>query len=180
MELSSAIRFCCCAHCYYGRTERIGLSHRWRQRRRRYYDWLNRFDRADKPEKSLDEMLRRVLGSSGENVKARGRCPGQFDGVLMPRPKSPQISEESEPLVDVFEDEESIVVVTELIGIDKSNVDLRATQDKLTISVDSADRKYHREIELPARVDVGLSSSRLKNGVLEIRLKKLGQELVIR
>ena len=97
----------------------------------------------------------------------------------MPRP-SPKISEESEPLVDVFEDEESIVVVTELIGIDKSNVDLHATQDKLTISVDSLDRKYHKEIQLPARVVVGSSSSRLKNGVLEIRLKKLGQELVIR
>jgi len=98
----------------------------------------------------------------------------------MPHPKSPQISEESEPLVDVFEDEESIVVVADLIGIDKSDIDLHATQDKLTISVDSTDRKYHREIDLPARVDVGSSSSRLKNGVLEIRLKKLGQELVIR
>jgi HSP20 family molecular chaperone IbpA len=124
-------------------------------------------------------MLRRVLGSSGENVKAHGCRPGQLDGVFMPRP-SPKISEESEPLVDVFEDEESIVVVTELIGIDKSNVDLHATQDKLTISVDSLDRKYHKEIQLPARVVVGSSSSRLKNGVLEIRLKKLGQELVIR
>jgi len=100
--------------------------------------------------------------------------------VPVPHPKSSQVSEKIEPLVDVFEDEESIVVVAELIGIDKSNIDLHATQDKLTISVDSADFKYRREIELPARVDVGSSSSRLKNGVLEIRLKKLGQELVIR
>jgi HSP20 family molecular chaperone IbpA len=125
-------------------------------------------------------MLRRVLGSSRENVKARGCCSGQLDSAPVPHPKSSQVSEKIEPLVDVFEDEESIVVVAELIGIDKSDIDLHATQDKLTISVDSADFKYRREIELPARVDVGSSSSRLKNGVLEIRLKKLGQELVIR
>jgi HSP20 family protein len=125
-------------------------------------------------------MLRRVLASSNENVKARGCRSGQLDGVPLPHPERPQTIEKIEPLVDVFEDEERIVVVTELIGIDKSNVNLYATQDKLTISVDSPDRKYHREIELPARVDVGSSSSRLKNGVLEIRLKKLGQELVVR
>ena len=125
-------------------------------------------------------MLRRVLRSPGENAKVRGCYSSQLDSVPIPHPKSSQVSEKIEPLVDVFEDEESIIVVAELIGIDKSDIDLHATQDKLTISVDSADFKYRREIELPARVDVGSSSSRLKNGVLEIRLKKLGQELVIR
>ena len=156
------------------------MSDRWRQRRRRYYDWLNRLDRADKPRNSLDEMLRRVLGNRDQNEKAPRYCSSQLDGVSLPHPESSQINERSEPLVDVFEDEESIIVVTELIGIDKNNVNLHATQDKLTISVDSPDRRYRREIELPARVNVGSSSSRLKNGVLEIRLKKLRQELVVR
>jgi len=125
-------------------------------------------------------MLRRVLGNRDQNEKAPRYCSSQLDGVSLPHPESSQINERSEPLVDVFEDEESIIVVTELIGIDKNNVNLHATQDKLTISVDSPDRRYRREIELPARVDVGSSSSRLKNGVLEIRLKKLRQELVVR
>jgi HSP20 family protein len=80
----------------------------------------------------------------------------------------------------VFEDQENVIVVTQLTGIDKSNVDIHTTQEKLTISVDSPDRKHYREVQLPAKVDVGSSSSRLKNGVLEIRLKKLGEELVAR
>ena len=154
------------------------MSDRWRQRRKRCYEWLNRLDRDSKPEKKQEEMLRRVLGSSCENAKARECRFDQFNDTL--HLKSSWTSKKSEPLVDVFEDKETVVVVAELIGIDKSNVDLHATQDKLTISVDSPECSYSREVELPTRVHVGSSSSKLKNGVLEIRLKKLGQELVVR
>jgi len=156
------------------------LSDRWGRRRRRYYEWLNRFDRADKTGKSLDGMFRRVFGNLGENEKARGRCSSQLDSLPVFHPKSSQIGEESEPLVEVFDNGANIIVLAELFGIDKSSLNLHATEDKLMISVDSAERKYHKEIELPTRVDVGSSSSRLKNGVLEIRLKKLGRRLIVR
>lgn len=157
------------------------MSDRWRQRRKRCYEWLTRFDRVNGTESNLDDMLRRVLGRSDEDAEARDSCSGRREGISMPPSKDSEIAENSsEPLVDVFEDQESVIVVTELTGIDKNHVDLHTTQDKLTISVDSPDLKYHREIELPTRVHVGSSSSRLKNGVLEIRLKKLQQELVVR
>lgn len=125
-------------------------------------------------------MFRRVLRSSDEDAKNRERCAGQSEGALIPHSKVTEASERSEPLVDVFEDQESVVIITELIGIDKSRVDLHTTQEKLTISVDSPDRKHCKEIKLPTKVDIGSSSSRLKNGVLEIRLKKLREELVVR
>ena len=156
------------------------MSDRWRRRRRRYYEWLNRFDRADKARNNLDEMFRRVFGNLGENEKASRSCSSQLDSLPVFHTESSQIGEESEPLIDVFENEESVVVVAELIGIDKSSIDLHATEDKLMISIDSAEHKYDRQIELPARVDLGSSSSKLKNGILEIRLKKLRQELVLR
>lgn len=155
------------------------MSYRWRQRRKRCYEWLNRFDKASR-ERNLDEMLRRVLRSSDESKKTLERCSGQRESVPLHLLKGSGKIEKSEPLIDVFEDQESVIVVAELIGIDKSRVDLHTTQDKLTISVDSPDRKHHREIQLPTKVDVGSSSSRLKNGVLEIRLKKLREELVVR
>jgi HSP20 family molecular chaperone IbpA len=156
------------------------LSDSWRQRRKRRYEWVNRLNRTDRTERSIDHMFRRVLGSFDEDAKARGRCSCQPEGVPILHTRDLGTGEKSEPLVDVFEDEESIVVVAELIGIDKSNVDLHATQNKLTISVDLAGSRYYRDVELPAKVDVSTSSSRLKNGVLEIRLKKLSQELVIK
>jgi HSP20 family molecular chaperone IbpA len=158
----------------------VCLSDSWRQRRKRLQEWLNRLDRVDRTKGNLDDMLRRVLRSPDENAKARERCCGKLERVPILHPKDPDISDKRELLIDVFEDQDSIVVVTELIGIDKSNVDVHATQNKLVISVDSTDREHCKEIQLPARVDVGSSSSRMKNGVLEIRLKKLGEELVVR
>ncbi len=156
------------------------MSDSCRQRRKRRYEWLNRLSRADRSESNLDEMLRRVLESPEESAKACQRCSNQSERVSITQSKDLGTSEKSEPLVDVFEDEESVIVVTQLTGIDKSNVDLHTTQDKLTISVNSPEGEHCREVQLPAKVDVGSSSSRLKNGVLEIRLKKLGEELVVR
>ncbi len=156
------------------------MSDSWRQRRKRRYEWLNRLNRTDRVERNLDEMLRRVLRNPYENAKAHGPCSDPLGRTSVSYPKNLGTNEKSEPLVDVFEDRESVTVVTQLTGVDRSNVDLHATQDKLTISVDSPDRKHFREVKLPAKVDVGSSSSRLKNGVLEIRLKKLREELVVR
>jgi HSP20 family molecular chaperone IbpA len=163
-----------------GERGEVNLSDRWRQRRKRCYEWLNRLDKDERTGRSLDEMLRRVLGNPDEKRKAIEHCSGKPEGIVVPRLKDSGTSERSEPLIDVFEDQESVTVVTELIGIDKSNLDLHATQDRLIISIDSPDRQHYREIKLPTRVDVASSSSKLKNGVLEIRLRKLREELVVR
>jgi HSP20 family molecular chaperone IbpA len=163
-----------------GEKGEVSLSDSWRQRRKRRHEWLNRLSRTDGTERHLDEMLRRVLRSPDENAKAPRRCFDSLGRTSVSYPRNLGTNEKSEPLVDVFEDPESVTIVTQLTGVDRSNVNLHATQDKLTISVDSPDRKHFREVGLPAKVDVGSSSSRLKNGVLEIRLKKLREELVVR
>jgi HSP20 family molecular chaperone IbpA len=125
-------------------------------------------------------MLRRVLRNPDEYARAHRPYSDPLERTPVAYSKDLGTNEKSEPLVDVFEDRESVTVVTQLTGVDRSNVDLHATQDKLTISVDSPDRKHFREVKLPAKVDVGSSSSKLKNGVLEIRLRKLREELVVR
>jgi HSP20 family protein len=43
----------------------------------------------------------------------------------------------------------------------------------LTIAVDAEDRKYYKEIDLPAEVDPKISKATYKNGVLEIILIKV-------
>lgn len=163
-----------------GEKGEVGLSDSWRQSRKRRYEWLNRVSRNDRTERNLDEMLRRVLRNPDDNAKDCWRYSDSPDRIPLAYPKDLGTEEKSEPLVDVFEDLESVTVVTQLTGVDRNDVDLHATQDKLTISVDSPDRKHFREVSLPAKVDVGSSSSRLKNGVLEIRLRKLREELVVR
>lgn len=82
------------------------------------------------------------------------------------------ISDVREPLVDVISTNGEIKVLAELPGVDKEDIKLHGTETTLTISVDTPQRKYYKEIELPERVDPKQAKSTYKNGVLEVTLPK--------
>ena len=84
----------------------------------------------------------------------------------------PQVKEEREPLVDIMETNEDVHVVVELPGVEKTDIKLHGTEDELTISVDTPQSKYFKEVELPAKVRVKEANSTYKNGVLEVVLPK--------
>jgi len=86
----------------------------------------------------------------------------------------PQVTEEREPLVDIVDSNGEIHVVVELPGVEKSDIKLHGTEDSLTISVDTPQYKYYKEVELPAKVRVREAGSTYKNGVLEVVLPKAG------
>jgi len=88
------------------------------------------------------------------------------------RPARSQIREQSEPLVDVSDEEEEVVVLAELSGVKKEDISLYASKDGLTISVDTPQRKYQKELPLPEEVDPKPVKASYKNGVLAIRFKK--------
>jgi HSP20 family protein len=76
-------------------------------------------------------------------------------------------------LVDVINEAEQIRVVAELPGVEKPDIKTTISENRLTISVDSAARKYYKEIELPSSVDSDTSKASYNNGVLEIVLRKV-------
>jgi len=82
------------------------------------------------------------------------------------------IREEREPLVDVIETDGEVKVIAELPGVEKKDIKLYGTEDTLTISVDTPERKYYKKVELPSRVDTKKTKASYKNGVLEVTLKK--------
>jgi HSP20 family protein len=57
--------------------------------------------------------------------------------------------------------------------VEKSDITTTITEDTLTIKVDTAARKYYKELHLPSGVDPDSSKASYNNGVLEIVLKKL-------
>ncbi len=77
-----------------------------------------------------------------------------------------------EPLVDVFEEKNEIIIVADLPGVEKDEIRVRVKGQTLTIHVDNPERPYHKVIQLPARVAREEATSSLRNGVLEVRLKK--------
>jgi HSP20 family protein len=93
----------------------------------------------------------------------------------MGRPRI-DIKEKREPLTDVMTTNGEVKVIIELPGVEKKDIKLHGTENSLTISVDTPQRKYHKEVELPAIVDPAKAKSSYKNGVLEVTLQKRKEE----
>jgi HSP20 family protein len=86
--------------------------------------------------------------------------------------KGPEVKNEREPLVDIVETAKEVRVVAELPGVEKTDIKLHGTDDSLTISVNTAQTKYYKEVELPVKVKVKEAKSSYKNGVLEVVFPK--------
>ena len=100
------------------------------------------------------------LGPDGKPIIQRfGNMPGSAEHTL-------------EPLADVVEENDEIIVVAEVPGVERDEIKVRIKGTTLTIHADNPDRPYHKEIELPSRVKKDDAKSAIRNGVLEIRLKK--------
>jgi HSP20 family protein len=105
-----------------------------------------------------------------------GKPEVQEFGNVKPSLRGPKVKEEREPLVDVIQTDGEVHVVAELPGVEKEDIQLHATDDELTICVDAPQRKYYKEIALPAKVRVNEAKSVYKNGVLEVTLPKITDE----
>lgn len=106
------------------------------------------------------------------NVKPSLKAQHPF-GLRRP---SLAVKEEREPLIDVMSTGNEIKVVAELPGVEKEDIKLHGTERTLTILVDTAQRKYYKEVELPVTVDPKTARSKYKNGVLEVTLTKTMEE----
>jgi len=99
-----------------------------------------------------------VIGPDGKPIVR------QFGNV------SPRAFEgEREPLVDVNETPEEVVVVAEIPGADKSEIKLNATSNQLEIKVPN---KYYKLVDLPTEVVPDKAKASYRNGVLEVHLQK--------
>jgi len=102
-----------------------------------------------------------------------GKPEIQEFGNLKKSLKGPEVKEEREPLVDVVETDSEVRVVAELPGVEKTDIKLHGTEDSLTVSVDTAQYKYYKEVTLPVKVRVKDAKSTYKNGVLEVVIPKI-------
>jgi len=99
--------------------------------------------------------------------------------------------EEGHLTVDVFKNGDNIVIQSAIAGADPNSMDISITKDMVTIKgIRTAEERikssdyYHRElywgsfsrsIILPADIDPDNSKASMKNGILTIKLPKLGK-----
>ncbi|MGD0459788.1 MAG: archaeal heat shock protein Hsp20 [Terriglobia bacterium] len=83
-----------------------------------------------------------------------------------------EVQEVREPMVDVFEEDDYLLVLAELPGIGKEDVRVEVKDDVLTISAERGDKKYRKEVLLPRNVSKEKMQVSCNNGVLEIKCLK--------
>lgn len=108
----------------------------------------------------------------GEDGNAQIREFGNLKPKTRFRKPELDIAEEREPLTDVLDTNGEIKVIIELPGVSKDDIELTGTEKTLTVSVDATDRQYFKELDLPVRVNHETATSKYRNGVLEVTLKK--------
>jgi HSP20 family protein len=93
-------------------------------------------------------------------------------GNVKKTPEGPKVEEEREPITDVFDEDEEIRIYAEMPGVNQEDIKLDLKEDILDISAQTGDRKYHKEILLPSKVQADTLASSYNNGILEIKVKK--------
>ncbi len=104
-----------------------------------------------------------------------------FGNVKSETRGEPDLRAERDPLIDIYEEDGELVVVGEVPGVDKKDIELRASSHELEIIAEShvggpSARKYHKIVALPAEINPDIAKARYNNGILEVRLEKLSKE----
>lgn len=106
------------------------------------------------------------LGDEGLKVEPFGTIRRDKDGGHS------TVSEIREPLVDIFEEDDHVMIVAEMPGIGAQDLRLDLKEDILTLTAEKGDKKYSKEILLPGSFSREKMAVACNNGVLEIKCMK--------
>ncbi len=118
----------------------------------------------------------KVRGVYGINVRTGLGRDGQtelkvepFGHVRRPAADQPPDEDVREPLLDVHEEEDHVLVLVELPGVTAENVDLKLSDGRLDLHAQRGKTTYHKQIELPRGCSAAKMSWDCNNGILKIR-----------
>ena len=77
-----------------------------------------------------------------------------------------------EPLVDVHEEEDHVLVLAEIPGVSKKDVQLELLDDHLTIRAQRGEKHYCKEVTLPQSFTQQDMRWECSNGILKIRFER--------
>ena len=93
-------------------------------------------------------------------------------GNIKATEKGAVVAEVREPIVDIFDEGDKLVIIAELPGVEEKDIHLEVEDDILVLSAEANHRKYSKEVLLPSPVDASSMESSYKNGILEIKLRR--------
>jgi HSP20 family protein len=123
----------------------------------------------------LDGLKKGMKGVYGFSVKSgtEGKTVVEPFGNIKKTPKGPKVEEVREPMTDVFDEKDKVMIIAEMPGISKKDISLELKGDILEISAASGQKKYSKEVLLETKsLKAENMTSTYKNGILEINIKK--------
>ncbi len=122
--------------------------------------------------KGLPKEAKGIYGFSIRTL-AGGKPIVDTFGNMKKTAKGPVVEEVREPIVDVFNEKDHILVIVELPGVSEDNIKINLEGDILKLSAENKERKYAKEVLLPSQVKKESMKSSYKNGMLELKLEKI-------
>lgn len=95
-------------------------------------------------------------------------------GNIRTTERGAEVTEMREPLVDIFDEKDHILVVVELAGVAEKDIKVSFKDNRLDLHAKGRDRQYAKEVELPEPVDTSTLKQTYQNGILELRMNKAG------
>ncbi|HET6405251.1 MAG TPA: archaeal heat shock protein Hsp20 [Candidatus Thermoplasmatota archaeon] len=77
-----------------------------------------------------------------------------------------------EPLSDVIEGDQEVSVTVELPGVEKKDVSLKVAEETIAVRVDKGQRRYHKVIRLPCKVQPNTAKATFKNSILDVTIQR--------
>jgi HSP20 family protein len=129
----------------------------------------------------FEEIMNRMFEEFWGRPSRRRLLPSGERGAVVP-------AEYREPFIDVIETDKEVTATAEMPGLEKQDIKLNLTEDRLEISAETKHEEkkeekgyvyrerssgsYYRAISLPSPVDPDKAKASYKNGVLEIKMPK--------
>ena len=145
------------------------------------FEEMKRMIESTSFQEMIEKILHDTLGSNkhfihGLNINilpiVRPK-PEHFSNRPLKNPQGNKISsEEDEPLPDIIKGDKEVTVTVEIPGVEKEDVDLKATEHTLEIIVNNPKRKYHKLLKLQCSIKPKMVKATYKNGVLDVVMKR--------
>jgi len=128
-------------------------------------------------EGEIKGLPKNLKGMYGINVKTLAdKSIVETVGNTKRTEKAPVVKEAREPLVDVFDEDDLIVVIAEMPGVSEQEISIEIKEQILYLTALGKERKYISKIILPSKVIPSSMKTFHNNEVLKIILQK-DQEL---
>ena len=123
---------------------------------------------------NFDHIKKGMKGVYGFTINTAGGGSPKVEtfGNIKKTPEGPKVDEEREPITDLFDEKNELVIIAEMPGIEETDIKIDLKEDILEISAISKTRSYRKEMLLPVKASKQNLKHKFTNGILEIRIKK--------